>query len=39
MAWKYDVATRAFSLNGVHKFYAEYAGAVIPGRHPPVVLY
>lgn len=27
MAWKYDVATRAFSLNGVHQFYAEYAGA------------
>lgn len=23
MAWKYDVATRAFSLNGVHQFYAE----------------
>ncbi len=27
MAWKYDVSTRAFSLNGVNQFYAEYAGA------------
>ncbi|MGJ3350435.1 tlde1 domain-containing protein [Morganella sp. Je.2.23] len=27
MSWKYNVSTRAFSLNGVHQFYAEYAGA------------